>query len=524
VDDKEGRRLKDGDIIGLGHPVEVGAGGGTSNPYNLVVEGLVEFMGWARNKAGVGTSIKIKKEMADEMLAEREMHAMNATGGVGVVDLTLDSDSDGANANANANANNNPNQTIKPRVTITLTDRPPAWFESRAEYAFADRKLVPQSSFRLQGQLRDTTIKLTKIPHEFLLDVNTQDSVKHLQVRNKLESGLKAWLTCGNETTTKAVINTFVEWMKTVYVGKLNDTVQDVLDGDELRDDEWEEITCAAAPNNGNSDHLALPTVQGLMPVGGVVCGVCALHMLKSRVPQVAPQAGRVGRDYTVESKIWRMMKESGAAKMLEFLNFGATHCDMLYNDVLHEATQVEAEWRRGGGAVGVPPARQQQQPPYSPNNNKNKNKNKNNYNKNNYNNNANRNNMPRSPVGAYGRAMNANANRHVVGTTLNGNNAHNSNNARGGRSASMMDSKPVFAVEPPPADSERTCSKCEAEIAEGDRAFGVLGEGRAPKWYHVACVSQRVRERALTEGVRGWSLMENGEREAVVRALVKGV
>jgi len=511
VDDKEGMRLKNGDIIGLGHPVEVGAGGGASNPYNLVVEGLIEFMGWARNKAGVGTSIKIKEEMVDEM------HAMNATGEVGVVDLTLDSDSDGAHPNANANANNNPNQTIKPRVTITLTDRPPAWFESRAEYAFADRKLVPQSSFRLQGQLRDTTIKLTKIPHEFLLDVNTQDSVKHLQVRNKLESGLKAWLTCGNETTTKAVINTFVEWMKTVYVGKLNDTVQDVLDGDELQDDEWEEITCAAAPNNGNLDHLALPTVQGLMPIGGVVCGVCALHMLKSRVQQVVPQAGRVGRDYTVESKIWRMMKESGAAKMLEYLNFGATHCDMLYNDVLHEAAQVEAERRRGGGAVGVPQARQQQQP-YSPNNNNN------NYY---YNNNdiANRNNVPRSPVGAYGRAMNANANRHVVGTTLNGNNAHNAHsNARDGRSASMVDSKPVFAVEPPPADGERTCSKCEAEIAEGVRAFGVLGEGRAPKWYHVACVGQRVRERALTEGIRGWSLMENGEREAVVRALVKGV
>jgi len=73
VDDKEGMRLKNGDIIGLGHPVEVGAGGGASNPYNLVVEGLIEFMGWARNKAGVGTSIKIKEEMVDEM------HAMNAT-------------------------------------------------------------------------------------------------------------------------------------------------------------------------------------------------------------------------------------------------------------------------------------------------------------------------------------------------------------------------------------------------------------------------------------------------------------
>ena len=186
VDNAEGVALKDGDVVGLGTPLE----DGVFNPYNLVVDGVDAFLAWSRGIAGVsgaggeeqGQAI-VKREEGQPMDVDR--------GGEMVVDLTLDSSSD-------MSSPRRPSSAQLPS-SIVLTDTPPIWYRQDEDYQIYDRKLIPRTRVQLAGQLGYEEIKLHKIPREFLLDVRTQGLVHGLVVRNRINSCKKAWLAGANE-------------------------------------------------------------------------------------------------------------------------------------------------------------------------------------------------------------------------------------------------------------------------------------------------------------------------------------
>ena len=495
VDDKEGVPLKDSDVIGLG--MKVTAGKEDENPYNMIVEGIGEFMVWMRAQLALAAPIKPEEVGNTAVAVKLEDHVSVQPMDVDLnntanrpIDLTLDSDSDDAVAGPATTT-----ATAK-AAAIRLADRPPAWFDRTVEYQWYDRREIPVSHIRFPGQLRSHDSKLGKIPHEFLLAADTQSLVAKLKIQNKMEHGKKVWLSTIRPNEARGVIDAFAKWMETVYLAKVNTDVQEAIRG--LGDDAWRDVVCAAA--DATNEHFAIPNIKGLCGDDeDPMCGLCVMQFLKIGDEAVMAQVAEMRRDYAAEKKAWRVLKDTNVAVGMGFLNFNEVNCEQMYNSVMEETERARLNT----------PARPYNRPAaaHAPHRYNDGNK------------------AYPSPVGMYGRAMNANKNRKVVNTKAktNSDNGFDGHDTSLGRSVSLLKNKPVFAVEVGEPSLPRTCLQCAADIPTEERGFRISSEGLVTKWYHTRCVSERVRKRALTEGVSGWSKMDDGERVRVVRALVGG-
>ena len=257
-------------------------------------------------------------------------------------------------------------------------------------------------------------------------------------------------------------------WMERCYMRNLNEDLADLLEN--LSDSDWGRLTCVT----GSEGHLALPAVEGLTYYDeepGLKCGMCALHGL-SRARGTPHVAKGLKRDYSAETAAFKMLEDGGIMDKLKMIGLTRERFELQYNKLV----QLAAEDRYGGGTStsGKPAARKPA--PGKP--------------------------VPRKPV----------PRKPAPGEPAE----LQSLERPPARAARLWADDNRFAVEKLVGGR---CAECAEDLKEG-MAFGILRKDSLTRWMHPRCVDGKLRMRALTEGLRGWSGMDAGQRQEVLRDL----
>ncbi len=275
-----------------------------------------------------------------------------------------------------------------------------------------------------------------------------------------------------HQAAIKALLEAHHSWMRDCYMPNLNEDLIDLID--DLTDDDWSKMTCVESM----TPHLALPAVEGLKFVDedhGARCGMCALWSMQNRSDDIIGWGIR--RNYDAESVAFRMLQDRGLMDRLKAVGLTRDRFDFQFSKLLSV--------KRTNTEVIVPaaprPAQRHAQRPAPT--------------------------SARTPRAVQARRVDLNPEDY------------NPNTHPPARHATMWEKEIGFSVGK--AGNQDKCAKCAEELEEDELAFQILTEDTS--CMHLRCVDDKLRMRALTDGLRGWGDMEAGQRKEMLRLVTGG-